>query len=104
MEYQVYVIRDNGIEESSLPFYAQNDVGAKRQFVAQLRMLPPSVRGEYDLMHVGSYDTDLCYHTSTPGNIVVNGAHKDIFATCQEDEAFFRARVENLATKGADTK
>ena len=56
MIYGVYVIRDNGSGDCSLPFFVQNSVIARRQFASTLRTLPPSCRGDFALEHIGTYD------------------------------------------------
>ena len=102
MKLQVYVIEDVGIEEYSLPLYAPTHVGAKRQFVAQLRILPPSARGDYNLVHIGQYDTDLCYHTPSERTMLFNGADESVFESIEEDKKFYNPRIDNLETKNAE--
>ena len=102
MKLQVYVIEDAGIEEFSLPLYAPTHVGAKRQFIAQLRILPPSARGDYNLVHIGQYDTDLCYHTSSERTTLFTGADESVFESIEEDKKFYNPRIDNLETKNAE--
>lgn len=102
MKLQVYVIEDAGIEEYSLPLYAPTNVGAKRQFVAQLRILPPSARGDYNLVHIGQYDTDLCYHTPSDRMCILNGADETVLESIEEDKNFYNPRIDNLETKNAE--
>ena len=102
MKLQVYVIQDAGIEEFSLPLYAPTHVGAKRQFIAQLRILPPSARGDYNLVHIGQYDTDLCHHTSSERTTLFNGADQSVFESIEEDKNFYNPRIDNLETKNAE--
>ena len=99
MKTEVFIIRDNGVEENSMPFYAPNVHAAKRQFVAQLRVLPPSARREYSLMSIGHYDTDTCYHSNTGADTVCSGFDEHIFNAVIEDEEFYRPRVDNLSVK-----
>ena len=56
MKYGVYVIEDGGTGTRSMPFFAESNVVAKRQFVAMLRTLPPSVRGDFTVDFIASYD------------------------------------------------
>ena len=44
MRYGVYIIQDCGTGTKSMPFFAESDIVAKRQFAATLRSLPPSYR------------------------------------------------------------
>lgn len=60
MYFRIYVIRDNGSEETCLPFFAQSDVVAKRQFCSTLRTLPPSCRSDFQLEFIGEYDSSNC--------------------------------------------
>ena len=41
MKYGVYVIQDCGTGTKSMPFFAESDIVAKRQFSATLRTLVP---------------------------------------------------------------
>ena len=56
MKYGVYVIEDGGTGTRSMPFFAESNVVAKRQFAAMLRTLPPSVRGDFTVDFIASYD------------------------------------------------
>ena len=102
MKMQVYVIEDVGIEEFSLPLYAPTHAGAKRQFIAQLRILPPSARGDYSLVHIGEYDTNLCYHTPSDRKWLLNGADESVFKSIEEDKNFYNPRIDNLETKNSE--
>ena len=42
MKYGVYIIQDCGTGTKSMPFFAESDIVAKRQFAATLRTLPRS--------------------------------------------------------------
>ena len=56
MKYGVYIIEDCGTGTRSMPFYAESDLVAKRQFAATLRTLPPSVRGDFKVDCIACYD------------------------------------------------
>ena len=56
MKYGVYIIQDCGTGTKSMPFFAESDLVAKRQFGATLRTLPPSVRGDFTVDRIASYD------------------------------------------------
>lgn len=57
MKLNLYVIFDKVAEESGPIFQAVNDGIALRQTVQVLKPLPPHVRPEYSLIHVGEFDT-----------------------------------------------
>ena len=56
MKYGVYVIEDAGTGTRSMPFFAESDIVAKRQFASILRTLPPSVRGDFKVSRFATYD------------------------------------------------
>ena len=56
MKYGVYVIADGGTGTRSMPFFAESDLVAKRQFGATLRTLPPSVRADFTVDRIAVYD------------------------------------------------
>ena len=56
MKYGVYIIQDCGTGTKSMPFFAESDIVAKRQFAAMLRTLPPSVRSDFSVFMLADYD------------------------------------------------
>lgn len=53
----LYCLYDRVAEEAGPLFHAVNDGVALRQTVHTLRPLPPTVREEYSLFCIGSYDS-----------------------------------------------
>lgn len=90
MYYRIYVIRDNGAEDTSLPFFVQNDLIAKRQFAASLRTLPPSCRSDYQLEFIGEYDYDICeLRDSKECEVISVGSDEDILNMISADVSFY---------------
>ena len=90
MIYRIYVIRDNGSEETCLPFFVQNDIVAKRQFAATLRTLPPSCRSDFQLEFIGMYDTEICeLRDSAECEVISTGADDDIVKMMDSDAPFY---------------
>lgn len=61
----LYCLYDRVAEEAGPLFHAVNDGVALRQTVQTLKPLPPTIREEYSLFRVGSYDArtmkiDVC--------------------------------------------
>lgn len=97
-KFGVYIIRDNGCGESCLPFFAYTSAVAVRQFTNTLRTLPPSVRADFELLAVGSYDkfnTELIDNGS-PVSIAI-GSDDAIQKMIELDKAFYeRVSVDQL--------
>lgn len=90
MYFNVYVIRDNGSEETSMPFFAQNDVVARRQFGSTLRTMPPSCRGDFQLELIGQYDHQVQMLKDAPDCIVIcTGADDDMVKMMSADLPFY---------------
>lgn len=97
MKFCVYVIRDRGVESSSLPFYVASEVVAKRQFSVALRQVPPSARPDFALVHIGTYDDVSCYHDPIPVlNEICDGTDDLVVAAIQADADFYRVGVDQL--------
>ena len=97
-KFGVYVIRDNGCGDSSMPFFAYNSAVAVRQFTNTLRTLPPSVRPDFELLAVGTYDhanLELSDNGS-PVSIAV-GSDDGIQKMIEADKPFYeRVSVDQL--------
>ena len=53
-------------------------------------------------LHIGEYDTDLCYHTPSDRKWLLNGADQSVFESIEEDKNFYNPRIDNLETKNAE--
>ena len=94
MKYGVYVIEDGGTGTRSMPFYAESDLVAKRQFSATLRTLPPSVRGDFRVDRIASYDDyslmfDYDDARESVGSICT-GSDDDISKMIEMDAPFYQ--------------
>ena len=90
MYFRIYVIRDNGSEDTSLPFFVQSDVVAKRQFCSTLRTLPPSCRSDFQLEFIGKYDSSNCeLKDNFDCEVVCCGSDDDIKQMLLADVSFY---------------
>ena len=92
MKYGVYVIQDCGTGTKSMPFFAESDIVAKRQFAATLRTLPPSVRSDFSVFMLADYDDFTGeFVENKRGDIhVCNGADDDISKIMAMDASFYQ--------------
>ena len=93
MKYGVYLIEDGGTGTRSMPFYAESDLVAKRQFVATLRTLPPSVRGDFRVDRIASYDDySLMFDSDSAREYapIFTGADADIAKMIEMDAPFYQ--------------
>ena len=104
MKMQVYVINDLGVEQLSLPMFAPTHVGARRQFVAALRTLPPSARADYTLEHIGEYDTETGYMLSSQRSLISAGNDASITSAIAEDFHFYAPKIDDFETKESEVK
>ena len=92
MRYGVYIIQDSGTGTKSMPFFAESDIVAKRQFAATLRTLPPSVRSDFSVFVLADYDDftgEFCENKR--GDVhVCNGADDDISKIVAMDAPFYQ--------------
>ena len=97
--FGVYVIRDHGSGDSSLPFFAHTSNVAVRQFANSLRTLPPSCRADFELCAIGSYDSssfELKDDMSVAS--VVFGDDDNILKMIEQDSKFFgRVSIDQLS-------
>ena len=71
-------------------------------YSARLASVTAASSGDYNLVHIGQYDTDLCYHTSSERTTLFNGADESVFESIEEDKNFYNPRIDNLETKNAE--
>ena len=91
MIYGVYVIQDGGTGTRSMPFYAESDLVAKRQFAATLRTLPPSVRDDFSVERIASYDDfTLEFALDSRQDPVCTGSDVDIMKMIEMDAPFYQ--------------
>ena len=91
MKYGVYVIEDSGTGTRSMPFYAESDLVAKRQFAATLRTLPPSVRGDFQVSRFSTYDDfTLKFDDYESAITLFTGADDDISKMIAMDAPFYQ--------------
>ena len=91
MKYGVYIIEDCGTGTRSMPFYAESDLVAKRQFAATLRTLPPSVRGDFKVVCIACYDDfTLEFASDRRQDSVCSGADDDISKIVAMDAPFYQ--------------
>lgn len=96
-KFGVYVIRDNGAEDSSLPFFALSTVVAMRQFANTLRACPPSMRSDMQLLAIGHYDHSNHELTDTPEVSIASGDDGEIVKMLENDKKFYeRVSVDEL--------
>ena len=92
MKYGVYIIQDCGTGTKSMPFFAESDIVAKRQFAATLRTLPPSVRSDFSVFMLADYDDftgKFCENKR--GDVhVCNGVDDDISKMIAMDAPFYQ--------------
>lgn len=101
-KFGVYVIRDNGSGDSSMPFFAYTSAVAVRQFAGSLRTLPPSVRPDFELLAIGSYDQSNLElsDNGSPVSIAV-GSDDGIQKMIEADKPFYeRVSVDQLPLTG----
>ena len=98
MKYGVYVIEDSGTGTRSMPFYAESDIVAKRQFASTLRTLPPSVRADFQVSRFSTYDDftgEFCENKR--GDVhVCNGADDDILKIVAMDAPFYQRKNSTI--------
>ena len=91
MKYGVYVIEDAGTGTRCMPFYAESDLVAKRQFGATLRTLPPSVRGDFKVDRIAVYDDfTLEFAYDRLEHPVFKGSDADIAKMIEMDAPFYQ--------------
>lgn len=97
-KFGVYVIRDNGCGDSSMPFFAYNNAVAVRQFTNSLRTLPPSVRPDFELLAIGTYDqSNLELSDSLSAVSIAVGSDDAIQKLIEVDKPFYeRVSVDQL--------
>lgn len=103
-KFGVYVIRDNGCDDSSMPFFAYNSAVAVRQFTNTLRTLPPSVRPDFELLAIGNYDHfNLELSDSFSAVSIAVGSDDGIQKMIELDKPFYeRISVDQLPVKGVE--
>ena len=91
MKYGVYVIEDGGTGTRSMPSFAESNLVAKRQFGATLRTLPPSVRGDFKVDFIASYDDyTLEFVCDRMEHSVCKGSDADITKMIEMDAPFYQ--------------
>ena len=90
MKYGVYIIQDCGTGTKSMPFFAESDIVAKRQFAATLRALPPSVRPDFTVYMLADYDDFIGEFAENKRGDVSNGADDDISKIVAMDAPFYQ--------------
>ena len=90
MKYGVYVIEDGGTGTRSMPFFAESDLVAKRQFGATLRTLPPSVRADFKVDRIASYDDYTLDSGDRMKHPVCTGSDADITKMIEMDAPFYQ--------------
>ena len=91
MNYGVYIIHDSGTGTKSMPFFAESDLVAKRQFAATLRTLPPSVRGDFEVDCIACYDDfTLGFASERRQDSVCTGSDADIMKMIEMDAPFYQ--------------
>ena len=74
-----------------MPFFAELDLVAKRQFGATLRTLPPSVRGDFRVDRVAVYDDfSLEFAYDRQEYPVCTGSDADIVKMIEMDASFYQ--------------
>ena len=81
-----------------MPFFAPTSVVAVRQFCASLRTLPPSCRGDFELLSIASYDhsnyevTDAFSATS-----IAVGSDEQVVKMIEQDLPFYaKGQIDRL--------
>ena len=91
MKYGVYVIEDSGTGTRSMPFYAESDIVAKRQFASTLRTLPPSVRADFQVSRFSTYDDIMLKYDDYESSVVLfDGGDDDIKRMIDMDAPFYQ--------------
>ena len=90
MKYGVYIIQDSGTGTKSMPFFAESDIVAKRQFAATLRTLPPSVRSDFSVFMLADYDDFTGEFCENKRGDVCNGVDDDISKIVAMDAPFYQ--------------
>ena len=108
-KFGVFVIRDNGSGDASLPFFAYTSAVAVRQFAHTLRTLPPSVRADFELLVIGSYDqsnfklTDNGFELTDNAVSIAVGSDEGIQKMIENDQRFYeRVNVDQLPTNNGE--
>ena len=103
-KFGVFVIRDNGSGDSSMPFFAYTSAVAIRQFAHTLRTLPPSVRADFELLGIGSYDQSNFELTDNGSEVsIAVGSDEGIQKMIENDQRFYeRVNVDQLPVNRGD--
>ena len=101
--FGVYVIKDNGAGDSSLPFFAMATPVAVRQFCASLRACPPSMRPDMELVAIGHYDHSNFELVDAPEVSICLGSDDEIIKMVENDKKFYeRVSVDQLPVEGGE--
>lgn len=95
--FGIYVIKDNGADDASLPFFAMSTNVAVRQFCASLRTCPPSMRHDMELIGIGHYDHSNFELVDAPEVSIARGSDDEIQKMLENDKKFYeRVSVDEL--------
>ena len=101
--FGIYVIKDNGAGDSSLPFFAMATPVAVRQFCASLRACPPSMRSDMELIAIGHYDHSNFELVDSPEVSIALGSDDEIVKMIENDKRFYeRVSADQLPVGGAE--
>lgn len=102
-QFGVYVVKDNGAADASLPFFATTSEVAVRQFCSALRACPPSMRPDMELVAIGHYDHSNYELVDAPEVSVCLGNDEIIVKMLENDKKFYeRVSVDQLPVEGGE--
>ena len=101
-QFGIYVIKDNGAGDSSLPFFAMTTPVAIRQFCTSLRSCPPSMRADMELVAIGHYDHSNLELKDAPEVSICLGSDEEIQKMLESDRKFYeRVSIDQLPVSEA---
>ena len=101
-QFGIYVIKDNGAGDSSLPFFSMSSQVAVRQFAQSLRACPPSMRPDMELVAIGHYDHSNLELIDAPEVSICLGSDEEIQKMIENDKKFYeRISVDQLPVSEA---
>ena len=100
--FGIYVIKDNGAGDASLPFFALSSQVAVRQFATAVRTCPPSMRPDMELVAIGHYDHSNFELVDAPEVSICLGSDDEIQKMLENDRKFYeRVSVDQLPVSEA---
>ena len=101
--FGVYVIKDNGAGDASLPFFALSSQVAVRQFATAVRTCPPSMRPDMELVAIGHYDHSNFKLEDALEVSICLGSDDEIIKMVENDKKFYeRVSVDQLPVEGGE--